>query len=75
MQRQFRVNGIAGIETHIEILEEVVGGFETRVTSINRTGIRESREFMSEDLLNSCISTGYLTPESAPSSTQMILTA
>jgi hypothetical protein len=63
MHRQFRVNGIQGIETHIEILNEVSGGFETRITSINTTGIRESIEFMSDELLESCIRTGYLEEE------------
>jgi len=75
MSSQFRVNGIEGIETHIEILKEVPGGYETRMTSINHSGVRESIEFMSDELLESCIRTGYLVPENVPKHTGLVLTA
>ena len=74
MNRQFRVNGIEGVETHIEILEEVAGGYETRIISLQHSSVRESIEFMSEDLFNSCIRTGYLVPEN-PAYSQVVLTA
>ena len=60
MNRQYRVNGIEGIETHIELLCEVDGGYEARITSTNERGVRESLEFVSEELLESCVRTGYL---------------
>jgi hypothetical protein len=66
MNRQFRVIGIAGIETRIEILSEVSGGYEARVTSTNETGLRESCEFIGDELLESCVRTGYLVPVEEP---------
>ena len=60
MNRQFRVKGISGIETHIELLAETAGGFEARITSTGEYGVRESCEYISDDLLESCLRTGYL---------------
>jgi hypothetical protein len=75
MNRQYRVRGIEGIETHIEILSEVAGGFETHITSITETGIRESYEFMSDELMESCVRTGYLVPEEVTAVAAAVLTA
>ena len=75
MNRQFRVNGIEGIETHIEVLGEVTGGFDTHITSITPTGLRESFEFMSDELVESCVRTGYLVPEGSPAASEVVLTA
>jgi hypothetical protein len=60
MNRQFRVKGISGIETHIELLVETTGGYEARITSSGEYGVRESCEYISDDLLESCLRTGYL---------------
>ncbi len=65
MNRQYRVKGIAGIETYIELLTETEGGYESRLTSISEHGIRESCEFISHELLESCLRTGYLTEVTA----------
>ena len=65
MNRQYRVKGIAGIETYIELLTETEGGYESRLTSISEHGIRESCEFISHELLDSCLRTGYLTEVTA----------
>jgi hypothetical protein len=54
------VKGISGIETFIELLAEVPGGYDARITSIAEYGVRESCEFISSELLESCIRTGYL---------------
>jgi len=75
MNRQFRVNGIAGIETHIELLNEVSGGFEARVSSTNATGLRESFEFIGNELLDSCLRTGYLEAIEEPAYAHAVLTA
>jgi hypothetical protein len=63
MNRQFRVKGIPGVETTIELLAETDGGFEARITSTSEHGIRESCEFISDELLGSCLRTGYLIEE------------
>ena len=60
MNRQFRVKGISGIETRIELLEATAGGYEARITSTGDYGVRESVEFVSDDLLESCLRTGYV---------------
>lgn len=75
MNRQFRVKGIEGVETHIEILNEAEGGYETRVTSTTATGIRESFEFITDELLESCLRTEYLEPVEVPAYVHAALTA
>lgn len=76
MTKQYRVKGISGIETFIELLNDVEGGYEARITSVSAHGVRESCEFIGDELLESCLRTGYLlelseeievpiTPESA----------
>ena len=72
MNRQYRVKGISGIETYIELLAEAPGGYEARITSIAEYGVRESCEFISSDLLSSCIRTGYLSPVEEPATAQTV---
>jgi len=60
MNRLYRVRGIAGVETTIELLNEVAGGYDARVSSSSATGYRESYEFIGDELLESCLKTGYL---------------
>ncbi|MFW5689475.1 MAG: hypothetical protein ACOCY8_03270 [Spirochaetota bacterium] len=60
MNRRYRVKGIAGLETIIDLLAEAPGGYEARITSISEYGVRESYEYIGADLLESCIRTGYL---------------
>lgn len=62
MNRRFRVKGMSGIETYIELLSEAPGGYDARITSVAEYGVRESCEYISSDLLESCIRTGYLSP-------------
>ncbi|MBU8913966.1 MAG: hypothetical protein KOO61_08085 [Spirochaetales bacterium] len=75
MNRRFRVRGIEGIETHIDILNEVQGGYDTRVTSTIATGIRESFEFITDELLESCVRTGYLVAVEEPAHMHAVLSA
>lgn len=67
MNRQFRVKGVTGIETYIQILAESDGGYEVRISSVTEHGTRESCEFISDELLESCIRTGYLKEIKTPS--------
>lgn len=75
MNRQFLVNGIKGIETRIEILNDVRSGYEIRVVSTSATGIRESFELISDELLDSCIRTGYLVAIEEPACVHAMLIA
>ena len=75
MNRQFRVVGIEGIDTRIEILNEANGGYETRVTSTSATGIRESFEFITDELLDSCLRTGYIVAVEVPAYVHAALSA
>ena len=67
-----RVRGIQGIETLIEILSEVDGGYDARVTSTTVTGTRESFEFIGDDLLESCVKTGYLEAIQTPALAEVL---
>ena len=74
MNRRYKVKGISGIETYIELLATAPGGYEARITSVTEYGVRESCEFISTELLDSCVRTGYLSavseadvPQAAPS--------
>lgn len=75
MNRRFRVKGISGVETTIELLAEVPGGYDARITSVAEHGVRESCEYISQDLLDSCIRTGYLSPIHTPAMREVVLTA
>ena len=70
MNRQFRVKGISGVETYIELLEATPGGYEVQITSISESGIRESNEQISDELLDSCLRTGYLVEVKEPVNVQ-----
>ncbi len=65
MNRRYKVKGISGIETFIELLSTAPGGFEARITSVTDHGVRESCEFISTELLDSCVRTGYLSEATA----------
>ncbi len=75
MNRRFRVKGISGIETYIELLAEAPGGYDARITSIADHHVRESCEYISQDLLDSCVRTGYLSPVEEPALREAVLTA
>ena len=75
MNRRFRVRGISGVETYIELLGEVPGGYDTRIVSIAEHTIRESCEYITCDLLDSCVRTGYLTPVEEPALREAVLSA
>lgn len=64
--RTYRVKGVPGTVTHIELLHAVDGGYETRITSSQEFGSRESFEYISNHLLDVCVRTGYLIEESEP---------
>jgi hypothetical protein len=70
MNRRFRVKGMSGIETYIELLAEASDGYEARITSIAEHGVRESCEYIGADLLESCIRTGYLSPIEEPATVE-----
>jgi hypothetical protein len=75
MNRRFRVRGVSGVETYIELLAEVPGGYDTRIISIVDHTIRESCEYLTRDLLDSCIRTGYLAPVKEPALREAVLSA
>ena len=75
MNREFSVHGIEGIETCIELLNEVRGGHEVRVTSTSSTGIRQSFEFISDELLESCVRTGFLVETQEQRLARLVLSA
>lgn len=63
MNRQFRVNGIPHVETRIELVAPADGGWEAHITSVIDSRVRESYEFISNELLGSCVRSGHLSEE------------
>ncbi|MFW5800588.1 MAG: hypothetical protein ACOCVC_01035 [Spirochaeta sp.] len=56
----FRVKGMHGIDTYMEILREEEDGFYIHIHSTTPYGESDSEEYISKDLFESCIRTGYL---------------
>ena len=75
MNRRYRVKGMSGVETHIELLADAPGGYDARITSYSENGVRESCEYISAELLESCIRTGYLAPVREAAPREAVLTA
>ncbi len=61
----FRVKGMNGVESYMEILEELDEGCQVHIHSSTPFGERDSEEYISKELLNSCLRTGYLVPVEA----------
>ncbi|KGE71596.1 hypothetical protein [Spirochaeta lutea] len=58
--RQFRVQGMAGVETTISILGENRSSYTILMVSTTPYGTSESEETLTKELFESCIRTGYL---------------
>ena len=63
--RRFRVRGVEGLETYLEVLSEDQNGFHLRITSTGIHGMRESFEYISKELFDVCLRTGYIRAEPA----------
>ncbi|AFG36343.1 hypothetical protein [Spirochaeta africana] len=62
----FRIKGMHGIETYMEILREEDDGFHIHIHSSTPYGESDSEEYISSDLFDSCLRTGYLIPVPLP---------
>jgi len=61
-KKQYRVKGIAGVETYLEVLREETEGYRILIrTYTDHDAVRESEEFISFHLFDACVRTGYLT--------------
>ncbi len=58
--RTFKVKGAEGLETTIEVIGTRSDGYDIVIRSESHFGVRESTDFISYDLLESCLRTGYL---------------
>ncbi|MFP4011851.1 MAG: hypothetical protein ACLFUM_09125 [Spirochaetaceae bacterium] len=58
--KQYRVKGMTGVDTYIEILREEREGYRILIRSCSDATVRESEEFISFHLFDACIRTGYL---------------
>ncbi len=59
--RVFRVKTVNGVETYIRILRDTVDGYDILITSQSGGRERTSEEYISRELVESCMRTGYLT--------------
>lgn len=62
----FKVKGMNGIDTYMEILSEEQAGFQVHIHSSSHYGESDSREYISSELFDSCLRTGYLIPVPLP---------
>lgn len=62
---RFRVKGVEGLDTYLEVLGEDHNGFHLRITSTGIHGMRESCEYISKELFDVCLRTGYIRAERA----------
>lgn len=65
----YRVRGMAGWDTEIQIVREYPQGYDILISTTTETSVRESAEFIARDLFETCLRTGYLIPYSPPVST------
>jgi hypothetical protein len=59
--REYIVKGMPGIETRMRLLQRRGNGYDVKIESRNEYGVRESREYIEDHLLECCLRTGYLT--------------
>ncbi|HUX51598.1 MAG TPA: hypothetical protein VMW73_12430 [Spirochaetia bacterium] len=64
----FRVKSVDGMQTFMRILKESHDGYQILITSSSEGRDRTSEEFISRDLVESCLRTGYLTEVDAVTS-------
>jgi hypothetical protein len=59
--RIYRVKSVDGVQTLMRILREDDNGYQILITSRSEGRNRTSEEFISRELVQSCLRTGYLT--------------
>lgn len=60
MRRIYKVKGAEELQTYIEVLGEIDGGYDVVITSVREFSTKRSEEHISHDLLDSCLRTGYI---------------
>jgi hypothetical protein len=60
----YRVKGSSGWQTEIHVVREYPQGYDILISTTTETRVRESAEFISRDMFETCIRTGYLVPDS-----------
>ena len=58
---QYKVKGSKGIDTFVEITAEHEQGFDVLITSVCDGYKKEMHEYITRDLFETCLRTGYLT--------------
>lgn len=59
---QYRIKGSGDVSSYVEVLEEKSSGFDVMITREYENCLKQTSEFMSRDLFESCLRTGYLIP-------------
>ena len=58
---QYRIKGSGTAPSYLEILQERTGGFDVLITKEYENCLKQTSEFLSRTLFETCIRTGYLT--------------
>lgn len=64
----YKVKGTGTVKTYLEILSEQDAGYDVRITSEYEDYSKTMDEFMSRELFDTCLRTGYLTKIDAATS-------
>ncbi len=57
---QYKVKEGSGVDTYLEIVKEYEDGFDVLIISVCDNYKKETTEYMSRKLLETCLRTGYL---------------
>ena len=58
--KQYRVQGMSGVDTVITILQDLGSSYSILMTSHTPIGTSETEEILTKELFASCLRTGYL---------------
>lgn len=59
---QYRVKSSKGMNTFMEIVKQRKHGYDVRITCVYEDYKKEIEEYLSKELFQTCLRTGYLTP-------------
>lgn len=65
---QYRIKGMGSSSSYMEIVQEQAAGFDVLITREYENCLKQTSDFMSRELFETCLRTGYLTAVEAGSS-------
>ncbi|MEW5817328.1 MAG: hypothetical protein AB1798_18270 [Spirochaetota bacterium] len=68
---QYKVKGNEGIDTYVEVVKENQDGYDVVITCVCEDYKKEIKEYISRQLFDTCLRTGYLREIGLPVETTM----